>query len=421
MSPVPDPEAHVDHVVDLFCRHLNAGWATVVKFMGYGAVEVEAEGCWVTDSSGARWLDCLGGPGVFTMGHRHPEVVAAVEQQLHRMPLGSHLLLNEQMAELAAALADLCPGDLRHAFICNSGAEAVEGALKIARAYTGRPGFVGAVGGFHGKTFGALSASGREHYKLPFEPLLAGFSHVPFGDSAALAEAVGDDTAAVILEPIQCEAGIIIPPDDFLPTAREICDRRGALLILDEIQSGLCRTGKTFACEWWGVNPDLMCLGKALGGGVMPVGAFVGTPEVWSVFAGNPLIHTSTFGGNPLACTAALAALKLVRSGDLCTAARQRGAQLLQGMEAIAADYPDLIRNVRGRGLLVGVEFADADVGSLVIAGLAQRHILCTYGLNDPHTLRLEPPAVITADEVGLACAKFREAVETAQQLASLA
>jgi putrescine aminotransferase len=416
-----DPEAHVGQVVDLFVRHLNPGWATVVKFMGYGAVEVEAEGCWVTDSAGEKWLDCLGGPGVFTMGHRHPEVVAAVERQLHAMPLSSHLLLNEQMAKLGAALADLCPGDLQHAFICNSGAEAVEGALKIARAHKQRPKFVGAIGGFHGKTFGALSASGRKTYKAPFEPLLPGFSHVPFGDKDALAAAVDDQTAAVILEPIQCEAGIIIPPDDYLPAAREVCDRAGALLILDEIQSGLCRTGRTFACEWWGVTPDLMCLGKALGGGVMPIGAFVGTEETWSVFNDNPLIHTSTFGGNPLACAAALAALELVREGNLCAAALERGAQLLEGMKALGAEHPDLIRDVRGKGLLVGVEFADSDVGGLVIAGLAQRRILCAYGLNDPHTLRLEPPAVITQDEVAHACCMFREATEQAKVLMGMA
>ncbi|MBM3472969.1 MAG: aminotransferase class III-fold pyridoxal phosphate-dependent enzyme [Armatimonadetes bacterium] len=416
-----DPEAHANEVAELYIKHLNPGWATVVKFMGYGVVETEAEGCWITDSASDRWLDCLGGPGVFTMGHRHPAVVEAVERQLHAMPLSSHLLLNEKMAQLAAALADLCPGDLQHAFICNSGAEAVEGALKIARAYTGRPKFVGALGGFHGKTFGALSASGREQYKTPFEPLLPGFSHVPFGDRDALAAAVDNETAAVVLEPVQCEAGIIIPPEDYLPAVREICDRAGALLILDEIQSGLCRTGKTFACEWWDVTPDLMCLGKALGGGVMPIGAFVGSDDAWSVFHDNPLIHTSTFGGNPLACAAALAALKLVREGGLCEAALERGSQLLAGLSAIGADYPDLIREVRGKGLLVGVEFADADVGGLAIAALAQRRILCAYGLNDPHTLRFEPPAVITEAEVDHVCAMLREAVDQAKMLMGLA
>lgn len=421
MAAGADADSVVARTLELYARHFNPSWATLVKFMGYGAVEVEAEGCWVVDASGERWLDCLGGPGVFTMGHRPPEVVAAVEEQLHRMPLASHLLLNEGLARLAAELADLCPGELQHCFLCNSGAEAVEGALKIARAHTGRPRFVAAEGGFHGKTFGALSASGRDVYREPFEPLLPGFAHVPFGDREALADAVDTDTAAVILEPIQCEAGIIIPPDDYLPAAREICNRSGALLIFDEIQTGLCRTGKVFACDWYGVAPDLMCLGKALGGGVMPVGAFVATADVWSVFQENPLIHTSTFGGNPLACAAARAALGLVRRGHLCEGARERGAQLLARMQAIPDEFPDLIQQVRGRGLLVGVQFADADVGGLVIAGLAQRHILCGYGLNDPHTLRFEPPAVITEGEVDHAATAFHEAVQQAESILQMA
>ncbi len=421
MTAGADAEGVIEKTLELYGRHFNPGWATLVKFMGYGAVEVEAEGCWVVDASGEKWLDCLGGPGVFTMGHRPPEVVAAVEEQLHRMPLASHLLLNEGLAQLAAELAELCPGELQHCFLCNSGAEAVEGALKVARAHTGRPNFVAAKGGFHGKTFGALSASGRDVYREPFEPLLPGFTHVPFGDKDALADAVDGDTAAVILEAIQCEAGIIIPPDDYLPAAREICDQSGALLILDEIQTGLCRTGKVFACDWYGVAPDIMCLGKALGGGVMPVGAFVATAPVWSVFHDNPLIHTSTFGGNPLACAAARAALKLVRQGQLCEAARDRGAQLLGRMQAIGDEFPDLIQEVRGKGLLVGVQFADADVGGLVIAGLAQRRILCGYGLNDPHTLRFEPPAVITESEVDHAATAFHEAVQQAEAILQMA
>ena len=421
MAAGEDAEGVIEKTLDLYTRHFNPGWAALVKFMGYGAVEVEAQGCWVRDASGEKWLDCLGGPGVFTMGHRPPEVVSAVEKQLRRMPLSSHLLLNEGLAELAADLANLCPGDLQHCFLCNSGAEAVEGALKVARAYTGRTKFVAAEGGFHGKTFGALSASGREIYRKPFEPLVPGFEHVPFGDRDALAAAVDDQTAAVILEPIQCEAGIVIPPDDYLPAAREICDRAGALLIFDEIQTGLCRTGKVFACDWYDVVPDVMCLGKALGGGVMPVGAFVATADIWSIFHDNPLLHTSTFGGNPLACAAARAALRLVRETNLCETARERGDQLLARMQGIAKEFPDLIREVRGKGLLVGVEFADSDVGGLVIAGLAQRRVLCAYGLNDPHTLRLEPPAVITEEEIDYAATAFRESVAQAHAVAQMA
>jgi putrescine aminotransferase len=384
-------------------QYVNPGMAALVGFMGFETVEVAAEGCYVYGSDGRRFLDFLGGPGVFTMGHRHPRIVAAVQEQAARMPLGSHLLLNPVQAQLCERLAGLTPGALQYTFMCNSGAEAVEGALKVARAFTGRPGFVATTGAFHGKTFGALSASGRETYRKPFEPLLAGFTHVPFGDAEALAQAVGPDTAAVIIEPIQCEAGIRIPPDGYLRAAREACDSHGALLILDEVQTGLGRTGRMFACDWEGVAPDIMALGKALGGGVMPIGAFTARPEVWSIFEENPLLHSSTFGGNPLACAAALAALDVLEEEGLVERAAARGDQLLDGVAALALRFPGLIQDVRGRGLLVGVEFTDADVGGLVIAGLSQRDVLAAYALNNPEVLRLEPPAVISEAQIAQA------------------
>jgi len=364
-------------------------------------------------------LDCLGGPGVFTLGHRPAAVVDAVRDQLGRLPLSSHILLSDLLAKAAAAVAEVTPGNLQYVFFCNSGAEAVEGALKAARMATGRPGFVATEGAFHGKTFGALSASGRDVYKMPFEPLLPGFTHVPFGDAEALDAAVDDRTAAVILEPIQCENGIILPPDGYLSALRDICTSKGALLILDEIQTGLGRTGKLWACDWDGVTPDIMTLGKALGGGVMPIGAFVAVPEVWRIFEENPYIHTSTFGGNPLACRACLAALSEIQRQDIPALAAARGAELLEGCQALAQANSDFITAARGRGLLVALEFTDSDLAGLVIAGLAQRDILAAYGLNNAKVLRFEPPAIITADEVQRVVQALGEAIDATKKLLS--
>ncbi|MEN6644254.1 MAG: aminotransferase class III-fold pyridoxal phosphate-dependent enzyme [Armatimonadia bacterium] len=405
---------------DRYNRHVNPGIATIVKFMGFETVEWTAEGCYVYGPEGEKYLDCLGGPGVFTFGHRHPKIVAAVKHQLDEMPLSSHLLLDPVLAEAAEAVAEITPGDLNYVFFCNSGAEAIEGALKIARMHTARPHFVCAQGAFHGKTFGALSASGRDVYKTPFQPLLEGFSHVPFGDAEAIRAAVTDKTAAVLLEPVQCEAGIIVPPPGYLREVREICDQAGALLILDEIQTGFGRTGKLWACDHDGVTPDMMTLGKALGGGVMPVGAFVARPEIWKVFHDNPYIHTSTFGGNPLACRAALAAIEVLREQNTVQLCADRGAELLAGITGVAAEFPQLIQEVRGQGLLVGAQFADADIGNMVIAGLAQQHILTAFSLNRPEVIRLEPPAVITSDEISTVVAAFRQAVAESGQLLSL-
>jgi putrescine aminotransferase len=380
--------------------HLNPGIAKLTDFMGLKVTEHRSEGCYVYGPEGEAYLDCLGGPGVFTIGHRHPRVIAALKEQLELMPLGSHILLDPVMAEAGEKVAAVCPGGIEYVFFCNSGAEAIEGALKAARMHTGRPEFVCAQGGFHGKTFGALSASGRDVYKAPFEPLLAGFTHVPFGDAEALAEAVSDRVAGVLLEPIQCENGIKLPPDGYLQAAREICDENGALLILDEIQTGLGRTGKTWACDHEAVTPDIITLGKALGGGAMPIGAFAARESVWNIFAENPYVHTSTFGGNPLACRAAIAALEVLQDEDISGLCAERGSQLLAGMKHVAAEFDSVITDVRGRGLLVGVEFADPDIANLVIAGLIQERILTAFTLNQPEVVRLEPPALITGDEI---------------------
>lgn len=408
-----------DHTHELYRRHVNPGMADLVKFMGLDSTERAAEGCYVTCANGRRFLDCLGGPGVFTLGHRPAAVVDAVRDQLGRLPLSSHILLSDLLAKAAAAVAEVTPGNLQYVFFCNSGAEAVEGALKAARMATGRPGFVATEGAFHGKTFGALSASGRDVYKMPFEPLLPGFTHVPFGDAEALDAAVDDRTAAVILEPIQCENGIILPPDGYLSALRDICTSKGALLILDEIQTGLGRTGKLWACDWDGVTPDIMTLGKALGGGVMPIGAFVAVPEVWRIFEENPYIHTSTFGGNPLACRACLAALSEIQRQDIPALAAARGAELLEGCQALAQANSDFITAARGRGLLVALEFTDSDLAGLVIAGLAQRDILAAYGLNNAKVLRFEPPAIITADEVQRVVQALGEAIDATKKMLS--
>ena len=406
--------------VSRYEKYVNPGMVQLLKFMGLESVEEEAEGCFVTDIDGVRYLDCLGGPGVFTTGHRHPRIIAALKAQADKMPLSSHILMDPVMAELAERVAQITPGDLQYSFFCNSGAEAVEGALKAARMHTGRPGYVACHGAFHGKTFGALSASGRDVYKTPFLPLVPGFAHVPFDDPDALSAAVDETTAAVILEPIQCEGGIRVPSDGYLTAAREICDRAGALLIIDEIQTGLGRTGRMWACDWDAVTPDIITLGKAIGGGVMPMGAFVARPAIWDIFAENPYIHTSTFGGNPLACAVALESLRVLEDEDLVSCCAQRGDQLLAGARALGEEFPDLVTDVRGRGLLVGIEFPDSDIGGLVISGLVQHKILSAFSMNNPEVLRLEPPAVITELQIAQVIEALRAAFGHTRELLAM-
>ncbi len=409
--PPEDPAVRAEAVLSAFERHANPGQARVFRFMGLVNFEAEAHGAWVRDVAGQEYLDCASGYGVMGPGYGHPAVVAAVQEQLTKQAMSSRVLLSEPTARLAERLAGLAPGDLEYCFFCNSGAEAVEGALKFARVTTGRPGFVAALGAFHGKTFGALSVSGRDVYRRPFEPLLPGVTHVPFGDAAALDRAVGPGTAAVILEPIQGEGGVILPPDGYLAAAREICDRAGALLILDEVQTGMGRTGRLFACEHWGVVPDLMCLAKALGGGVMPIGAVVGTERAFSFFAAAPLLHTSTFGGNPLACAAALATLEVMEREDLPGQAARKGARLLGRLADLAARYPRTVREVRGKGLMIGLEMTREGAGGALMASLLARRVLAVHTLNNERVIRVMPPLVITDAELDRATAAFTDAL----------
>ncbi len=416
-----DPQELLSKTVGQYTGHVNPGLARLMSFAGFG-VEVKGEGCYLWDQDGRRYLDCLGGYGVFSLGHRHSKVVEAVKKQLDAMPLSGKTFFCSAQGELAERLARVAPGGLEYTFFSNSGAEACEAALKFARMATGRVKIVSTEGSYHGKTMGGLSATGREKYRKPFEPLVPGVVFVPFGDSEAASHAIDKETACVIVEVIQGEGGVRVPPVGYMRALREACDRSGALLIVDEVQTGLGRTGAMFACEHEAVRPDIMPLAKALGGGVVPIGATMGTKDVWDkVFGVNPLIHTSTFGGNSLACAAGLAALDVIQEEGLIERAKKMGGLMMTALKEMACKH-DLVAEVRGRGLLIGVEFAIDEVGELVIAQLVKRGMIAAYTLNNPRVIRIEPPLVISEKQAEWACQTFEEAVaETEELVATLA
>ncbi len=408
----------IERVIAEYRDHINPGLAKVMQFAGFADIEEFAEGCLVSTAGGTDYLDFLGGYGVFSLGHRHPKVVQAVHDQLDKMPLSTRNFFNEQQGALATELARLAPGDLQYTFFSNSGTEAVEAALKFARAATGRPEFVSTEGAYHGKTLGALSVTGREKYRQPFEPLLPTCHFVPFNDIEAMRGVVSEKTAAVIIEVVQGEGGIHVVASGYLQALRDLCDQHGALLIVDEIQTGLGRTGTLFAIEQEGVVPDIMTLAKALGGGVMPIGATMATPAVWEkMFAQNPLLHTSTFGGNPMACAAGLAALAVIAEENLAAKATARGEQLLTALRQIQQTQPKVITDVRGRGLMIGVEFALREQAELTISLLAAKGIIAAYTLNNPNVIRIEPPLVVTAQQCETFLEAFGSAAETAAEM----
>ena len=373
-------------------------------------VEWSGEGCLIRDVRGREFIDCLGGFGIFALGHRHPKVIAAIRAQLDRLALHSQWMLNPRSADAARRLAEITPGNLRKTFWCSSGTEAVEGALKLARLYTGKHKFVSTINSFHGKTLGSLSVTGRDVFRQPFLPLLEA-TFVPYGDALAIDAAIDSDTAAVILEPIQGEGGVIVPPDDYLPVVRQICTRRGVLMLLDEVQTGLGRTGEMFGCNHSGVTPDIMSLGKAISGGVIPCAAFHTTDEIFNSFHPNPFYHTSTFGANPMATTAAAATIQTLQEENLIPRSKEMGEYFRAGLKQLQELFPNIIRDVRGRGLLIGVEIVDAKVGESLAARMFERNVLVAYTLNKPEVIRIEPPLIITRELIDTALECFEDSL----------
>lgn len=391
----------ISETVENFAFYYNRGYLdyrkSVIEMRELPALEWVGQGSVFEDIMGRQFVDCLGGYGIYSAGIRHPKIIKAVAAQLQRMPLSSQELLDPLRGALAKMLGEISPGDLQYCFFINNGTDAVEGALKLARIFTGRTNFISSLRGFHGKSCGSLSLMGKWEYREPFLPLLPGIQFVEFGDAEAVedelykADATGHGVAGVIMEPVQGEAGAIVPPNDFWPRIRKACDEYGALLIADEVQTGMGRTGKMFGVEHWNTVPDIMCLGKALGGGVMPLSAFISTPKIWEKLTTNPFIHTSTFGGNPLACAAGIAAINVTLEEDLCGQAYRKGRYFLGELIALQIRYDRLIKEARGKGLLLGLEFANTEVGYKVVSGLFKRGVLVAGTLTNSKAVRIEP------------------------------
>jgi putrescine aminotransferase len=393
-----------------FADHYNPGFLdyrkSVTEGGDFAAVEWSGRGATFTDVLGRTYLDCLGGYGLLSLGWGHQKVIDAVKAQLDRAPMPTQELLDPPRGMLADLLAEITPGDITYSFFVSSGTEAVEGAMKFAKAATGKSGFIAAVRGFHGKTAGSLSLMGKAKFRQPALPLLPNVYHVPFGDADAveqqlqIAQEVGNDIAAVIMEPVQGEAGAIVPPDDFFPRLRRLCDEYGVLLIADEVQTGLGRTGALWGVNHWDVAPDIMTSAKALGGGIMPIGAFMASEKVWQKFIEDPFFHTTTTGGNPMACAAAIATINVVLEEDLPRQAAEKGAYMMERLIPMAERYEDIYERITGKGLLIGQHFRTAELGYQVSAGLFRRGVLISGTLTSAKTVRIEPPLVIEYDEI---------------------
>jgi putrescine aminotransferase len=396
-----EKQAFITETVDSYERYYNRGFISYRKAVTqagqFAALEWSGKGAILHDLLGREYIDCLGGYGIFSAGVNHPKIVKAVTDQLGRMALNSQELLEPWRAALAKVLAEVTPGDLQNSFFINNGTDAIEGAIKLARLYTKRHTFISTLGGFHGKSMGSLSLMGKASFREPFQSGLQDVRFVPYGDAAALedelerCDAVGTHIAGVVLEPVQGEAGGVVPPDDYLPRARAACTKYGALLIADEIQTGMGRTGKMWGVDHWNVVPDIMCLGKSIGGGVMPLSAFIANPTVWEVMIPNPIIHSTTFGGNPIACAAGLAAIEVTLEEDLPGQAAEKGDFLLRELAGLQRKYPQVLSDAHGKGLLIGMEFPVQEIGWQVAAGLFKRGVLVAGTDSRAQVIRIEP------------------------------
>ncbi|KAF6245247.1 acetylornithine/succinylornithine family transaminase [Nitrosopumilus sp. b2] len=352
----------------------------------------KGKGAHVWDVDGKEYIDCMGGYGVALVGHQNKRVNDAIKEQVDKIITVHSSLYNKTREEFLKILIGLAPKGLTQVHLNNSGAEAIEAAIKFARKFTGKKGMVAMKGSYHGKSFGALSLTFNPKYKKAFAPLVEKVSFASYGDIDSLRETIDDDTAFVILEPIQGESGIIVAPDGFLQDVRKLCDEKGILLIFDEIQAGLGRTGRLWACDHWNTAPDILCLAKGIAGGV-PMGATLVRPDILAAISKGE--HSSTFGGNPISCAAGIAALKSITEDGLIENSEKMGKIFREGLEKLKENHT-MIREIRGKGLMIGVEmkFEVRDI----LMGLIREGVLMLY--SGRNILRILPPLVITEDDV---------------------
>ena len=427
-------EAIMKESIANFNENVNPGWLEYRKSVSTDAafIEWEDEGDVFRDLHGTEFIDCLGGFGIFACGHGNPEIKKTVMAQLDRYSLHSQELVDPLRGYLAHLLGLITPGDLQYCFFTNGGAEAVEMALKLARLATGGRWYISTVGAFHGKSMGAISMGGKGAYREDYAPMIQQVQHVEYGNAEAMEaaiknlQAVGEKVAGVIIEPIQGEAGVIIPPEGYLTKVREICDKYGVAMICDEIQTGMGRTGTMFRCEVENVVPDIMTYGKAFGGGIMPITGIIARPWTYEksgvgtgmegkMFENPWILGSPTFGGNPLACSAAISTIKFMLENDIPTVCKEKGDYIMAGLEKLKEKYPTVLKEYRGAGLLIAMEFPEAEVGYEVVKGLFDRQVMTAGTLVNAKTVRIEPPAVLKYETIDEVLAKLDAALADAK------
>lgn len=395
-----DPEKIRRETEFNYREYVNPFALRMFKNASLDIIEGKREGASVWDVSGEKYIDCVTGAGIFNVGRRNTEIVAALKKALDVYDMGGWISILRERGLLAKKLAEITPGDLKYSLFCSGGGEAIEVAVKLARGHTGKSEIICMENGYHGVTGFALPATGRDVYKTPFAPLAPGYLHVPFNDIDAVKGALSEDTAAVLLEPVQGEGGIIPADDEYLHDLRALCDQHEMLLIFDEVQTGFGRTGKMFCAEHSGVVPDIMVLAKSLSGGLYPISCAVFTEEISDFLMTHPFVIINSFGGTSLACLVALAAIEYIEKNDLPARASKMGERFMAGLSTIRKKYPDLVMDVRGKGLMLGMEFPEDSIGPRMVYQLRKNGVITIYTFNNPRIIRIMPTLVISEQEV---------------------
>lgn len=389
-----------NEITNLFSKHVSSGKADFFSQAGIDFVIGKREGIYIWDLEGKQLINCHCNGGVFNLGHRNPRIIAALQRALEELDIGNHHLISEARAILAEKLAAVSPGDLNRVVFGASGGEAIDMAIKIARAHTGRAQVISALGGYHGHT-GLALAAGDESFRKPFEPLSPGFIQVPFGDLDSLASEMGEDTAAVIFETIPATYGISIPPEDYFAGVQKLCDQHGVVMISDEVQTGLGRCGAIWGIDTYGVVPDILVTGKGLSGGIYPITATIYREHLNPFLHENPFIHVSTFGGGEVGCYAALEVLNMLEEPGFLEHVREMAMLFEAGFADLIGKHPEVLLEARQRGLMMGLKLANENLGPLMTRIGFDAGLLSIYANNDPAVIQILPPLIIQEEEVG--------------------
>jgi acetylornithine/succinyldiaminopimelate/putrescine aminotransferase len=391
-------QAPKEKIIKSFEGHVSSGKAAFFAQAGIDFVAGKREGIYIYDLEGKGLINCHCNGGVFNLGHRNPRVIAAVQRALDELDIGNHHLMSEARARLAERLTAVSPGDINRVIFGVSGGEAIDMAIKLARAHSGKPRIISALGGYHGHT-GLALAAGDEQYRAPFGPLSPGFQQIPFGDLEALEAALDEDTAAVIFETIPATLGITIPPEGFFSGVRQLCDQNDVVMIIDEVQTGLGRCGAIWGIDTYGVTPDIIVTGKGLSGGIYPITATLYREHLNPFVHENPFIHISTYGGAEIGCYAALEVLDIISEPGFLERVQDISKIFERGFDELLQKHPGVLVEARQRGLMMGLKFASPDLGPFVTRIGFDAGLLVIYANNDPSAVQLLPPLIIEEAE----------------------